>query len=104
MSQNIDRVVEDILGYDMDVEVDKIGSRIRNMLRKDLRRRGLVIAISGGIDSSVSAALCVKAIGAKRVFGLLLPETDSSSESLSRGKMLSEHLGIEYIVENIAPG
>jgi len=103
MSQNIDRVVEDILGYDMDVEVDKIGSRIRNMLRKDLRRRGLVIAISGGIDSSVSAALCVKAIGAKRVFGLLLPETDSSSESLSRGKMLSEHLGIEYIVENIAP-
>ena len=103
MSQNVDRLVEEIFSYDMNAEVEKVSSRIREMLRTDLRRRGLVIAISGGIDSSVSAALSVKAVGSRKVFGLLMPETDSSSQSLARGKMLAEHLGIEYIVEDIAP-
>jgi NAD+ synthase len=59
--------------------------------------------MSSGIDSSVSAALCVEALGSKKVFGLLLPETDSSSESLRKGKLLAEHLGIDYLVHDIAP-
>lgn len=92
-----------ILSFDMDAEVAKISAGIRELLSKKLRRRGLVVAISGGIDSSVSAALCVKALGASKVFGLLLPEHDSSSESESKGRVLAEHLGIEYLVQNIAP-
>jgi NAD+ synthase len=59
--------------------------------------------MSGGIDSSVSSALAVRALGPKKVFGLLLPETDSSSDSLRRGKLLAEHLGIDYMVQDIAP-
>ena len=93
----------EVLDLDLDAEVEKISQRIREILRKDLNRRGLVIAMSGGIDSSVSAALAVKALGPKKVFGLLLPEQDSSSNSLNRGKLLAEHLGIEYIVHDIAP-
>lgn len=84
-------------------EVDKISKFIRETLRSKLKKRGLIIAISGGVDSGVSAALCVEAIGKGKVYGLLLPETDSSSLSLSRGKSLSEHLDIEYAIENIAP-
>ena len=45
---------------------------------KDVGRRGFVVAMSGGIDSSVSSALCVKALGTERVYGLMLPERDSS--------------------------
>jgi NAD+ synthase len=45
----------------------------------------------------------VAAVGAKRVYGLLLPETDSSSASLERGQLLAQHLGIDYRVEDIAP-
>jgi len=93
----------DSLVIDYKQEVNKICSTIREILRTKLHRRGLVIAMSGGIDSSVSAALCVKALGPKKVFGLLLPEKDSSDESLKRGKLLADHLGIEYHVENIAP-
>lgn len=103
MSVNIDAVVEKIFAYDMDAEVKKISNRIKEMLRTDLRKRGVVVAISGGIDSSVSAALCVAALGPKKVYGLLLPETDSSSESLTRGTALAEHLGIEYEKVDIAP-
>lgn len=92
-----------VLETDLDGEIEKISRRLREILRKDLNRRGLVVAMSGGIDSSVSAALAVKALGPKKVFGLLLPETDSSSNSLKRGKLLAKHLGIEFQVHDIAP-
>lgn len=94
---------DDILAIDYSAEVEKISQAIRASLRAKLNRRGLVVAMSGGIDSSACAALAVAAVGKNKVFGLLMPEQDSSSSSLERGKLLAEHLGIEYIVENIAP-
>jgi NAD+ synthase len=93
----------DVLQFDMDQAVDYIGSRMRELVSRRMLRRGAVVAISGGIDSSVTAALTVKALGPKRVFGLLLPETDSSPTSSNLGAVLAEHLGIEYVTENIAP-
>lgn len=97
------KISAEVLSIDLDKEIEKTSQRLREILSKDLHRRGLVIAMSGGIDSSVSAALAVKALGPKKVFGLLLPEQDSSSNSLRRGKMLAEHLGIEYLIHDIAP-
>jgi NAD+ synthase len=94
---------KDVLKLNENREIEKIAARLREILSKDLHRRGLIIAISGGIDSAVCAALCVKAVGVKKVYGLLLPETDSSSKSVARGKMLAEHLGIEYEIHDIAP-
>ena len=61
------------------------------------------VAMSGGIDSSVSSALCVKALGKDKVYGLMLPERDSSGFSTARGRQLAEHLGIKYEVFDIAP-
>jgi NAD+ synthase len=91
------------LDLDLDREIDHIRTRIREIVSRKLRKRGLVVAISGGIDSSVSAALCVEALGNKKVYGLLLPEQDSSEASTSRGGLLASHLGIDYEVFNIAP-
>ena len=96
-------IPSDVLRIDEAREVERIGVRLREILRKEIHRRGLVVAISGGVDSAVSAALCVKAIGPGKVFGLLLPEHDSSSESLSRGRLVAEQLGIEYLIQDIAP-
>lgn len=93
----------DVLNINEQQEIDKVATRLREILSKDLHRRGLVVAISGGVDSAVSAALCVEAVGAKKVYGLLLPETDSSSKSATRGKMLAEQLGIDYETHDIAP-
>jgi NAD+ synthase len=61
------------------------------------------VAVSGGIDSSVCAALAVRALGKERVLGLLLPERDSSPGSLARGKLLCRHLGTACEVQDIAP-
>lgn len=93
----------DVLRLDEASEVDRISNRLRDILRGKLRKRGLVIAMSGGIDSSVCAALATKALGAKLVFGLLLPERDSASDSTRRGELLAKHLGIEYQIHDIAP-
>ncbi|MCI0505905.1 MAG: NAD(+) synthase [Gammaproteobacteria bacterium] len=100
---NCNMLTENVLDFDKDTEVEKITARLKEILRNNLKRRGLVVAISGGIDSSVSAALCVKALGPKKVFGLLLPERDSSSQSKSRGRLLAENLGIEFLTHDIAP-
>src|SRR5262245_59099269 len=68
-----------------------------------LKKRGAVIAMSGGIDSSVVAALCVRALTPGRVFGLLLPEADSSPDSARLAALLARQLGIDSTVEDIAP-
>jgi NAD+ synthase len=92
-----------VLEIDLAAVVEQICVRLREILSRELSRRGLVVAMSGGIDSSVCAALAVQAIGADKVFGLLLPERDSSSSSTTRGKQLAAHLGIRYELQDIAP-
>ena len=92
-----------VLEIDAAAAVERIGSRLREILSRELSRRGLVVAMSGGIDSSVCAALAVKALGSDKVFGLLLPERDSSSFSTQRGKQLAAHLDIRYEIQDIAP-
>ena len=59
--------------------------------------------MSGGVDSSVCAALAVRAVGPQRVFGLFMPERESDPQSLAIAKSLAAQLGIEYTTEDIAP-
>jgi len=87
---------------DCAAEADRICTGLRDITLKSLRRRGLVVAMSGGIDSSVCAALAVRALGKERVFGLLLPERDSSNDSSKLGRMLAEHLGIRTTLHDIS--
>lgn len=83
-------------GIDAAAEIDRIAGWMRQTLRRDLGRRGLVVAISGGVDSGVCAALAVAAVGPARVHGLLLPERDSASQSAERGAQVARMLGIDY--------
>jgi len=62
-----------------------------------------VVAISGGIDSSCSIGLAVRALGKDRVFAILLPERDSADDSSVRGQLLAEHLGVRWLKQDIAP-
>lgn len=94
---------EHVLDMDAEQVIDQACRRMREILSGELSRRGFVIAMSGGIDSSVCAALAVRSIGRERVYGLLLPERDSSGFSTARGRQLAEHLGIRHEVHDIAP-
>jgi NAD+ synthase len=92
-----------VLRIDVAEEASRAERSIREQVLGTLKRRGAVVGMSGGIDSSVVAALCTRALGKERVLGLLMPERDSSSDALRLGRMLAEHLGIRHVVEDIAP-
>ncbi|HKG90621.1 MAG TPA: NAD(+) synthase [Gemmatimonadaceae bacterium] len=93
----------DALQIDVDAEIEKITAALRTQVSEVLKRRGLIVAMSGGVDSSVCAGLAVRALGPKRVFGLFLPEHDSDPMSLELSTEWARQLGIEYVTEDIAP-
>ena len=92
----------DTLTIDAEAEIERIVAALRSQLRV-VKKRGLVLGLSGGIDSSVSVALAVRAVGAKNVFGLFMPENDSDPESLSLGRLAAETFGVDATVEDIGP-
>lgn len=78
-----------------------IVERLKSEVNDGLKRKGAVIGISGGIDSSVTMALCVKAFGSEKVIGVLLPEKDSSPESAEFALELANKFGVKTITEDI---
>jgi NAD+ synthase len=91
-----------VLDIDCAEAVEHISRSIRRALVR-CRRRGVVVGLSGGVDSSVTAAVCVRAIGRERVFGLHMPERDSARESLELSQSLSNHLRMASAIEDITP-
>jgi NAD+ synthase len=61
------------------------------------------VGISGGVDSSVVAALCTRALGSKRVVGVLMPERECSDDSRRLGQQLADLLQIRTVLEDITP-
>jgi NAD+ synthase len=92
----------DVLKIDAAAVSAGIECKIRNIVLQRLNRKGAVVAISGGIDSSVVAALCLNALGSARVLGLMLPEADSSADSLHFANLLAQSLGLRTHAEDIA--
>lgn len=89
------------LRLDAEAETRRIAAALREQVLHRFRKRGVIVGLSGGIDSSVTAALCVEAVGAKRVLAVYMPEQDSDPESLRLGKMVAEKLGIAAVTEDI---
>ena len=92
-----------LLTLDAEKEVEQITEKLKSDIFHRLRRKGAVIGISGGIDSAVTAGLLVRACGNERVLGIMMPEKDSSPDSLRLAKEVANSYGIEYIIEDITP-
>ncbi len=90
-----------VLRIDAAAVAASVESAIRSQVLGTLRRRGAVVGMSGGIDSSVVATLCARALGKDRVLGLFMPERDSADDSLRLARGLAEQLGISYVLEPV---
>ena len=90
------------LDLDVAQEAERIVTELRRTVHERLRRQGAIVGISGGIDSSTVLALCVRAFGADRVVGLLLPERDSSPDSVELAQRLAQHYGVATVIEEIS--
>ena len=94
---------QDLFQLDAAKEVDALCARMKSLLVQPLKRRGLVVGISGGIDSSVCLALAVRALGPEKVVALQMPETHSSEETLGISGRLAAHFGVKALHEDITP-
>ena len=86
------------------IDAAQTAAHIEQTLRQQvlsLKRRGIVVGLSGGIDSSVVTSLAVRALGPERVLVLFMPERDSSSESTTLGRMLATQLGASTQLEEL---
>ena len=95
---------KDSLKIDAKRVADELCRTILDQIRGTLKKSGAVIGISGGIDSSVVAALCARALGPKKVVGIMMPETDSSPDSANLAEVLAEKFGFDTVTENISRG
>src|ERR1041384_1819069 len=86
-----------LLSLDYGVGADRMGGAIKEHVLKRFRKKGVVLGLSGGIDSSVVAALAVRTLGADRVIGFFMPGKDSSSDTLSLSQLIANHLGIKTV-------
>ena len=93
--------LEELLKIDPEKETENIIKTLRTGLSKSLRKRGAVVGISGGIDSSVVLALCAKAFGPDKVIGIMLPEKESSKDNFVLARKLTKTYGVNYIIEDI---
>jgi NAD+ synthase len=89
------------LALDPAAATERIVEALRQHLAADFKRKGYVVGLSGGVDSSVSAALAVRAVGPSRVFGIFMPEHESDPDSLRLGKLVAERFGMESTTETI---
>lgn len=82
--------------------INIICNKLKEDVNHTLRRNGAVVGISGGIDSSVTLGLAVKALGVENVIGVMMPEKDSSNESRVLAEKLANHFGVKTVIEDIS--
>ncbi|HYU89948.1 MAG TPA: asparagine synthase-related protein, partial [Gemmatimonadales bacterium] len=93
--------IADRLELDAVAEARRIAEALRIQVGQTLRRAGIVVAMSGGVDSSVCAGLAVQAVGPRHVLGLGLPERESDPQSLALARDWAKRLGIEFQAEDV---
>ena len=95
---------KDSLKIDSEAVTDELCRLILKQTRGIMKKGGAVVGISGGIDSSVVAALCSRALGPKKVLGVMMPEKESAGESKDLAQILADKFGFETVVETISGG
>lgn len=91
-----------VLAIDCKSETERICDWLIATVARRFRRRGAVVAISGGVDSSVCLALAVRAFGSRNVRGLILPERESSPSSTRLASCVARQLSVECITQDIS--
>ena len=90
----------------MRIDPAAVAEQIEGFIRKAVdgfEREGVILGMSGGIDSALVASLACRALGPERVHALLLPERDSSPDSKTDALLEIERLGMSYREVNLAP-
>ncbi len=91
----------DLLNINPEIESKRLEEFVKVSVNKKLKKKGVIIGLSGGIDSSLCGAICTKALGKDNVIGIFSPEKESEDETNVLGKEIADHLDIKVIHEDI---
>jgi NAD+ synthase len=101
------RLEEQVLAKEaMQIDPALVAERTESFLRRqvdEFQREGVIVGMSGGIDSAVVASLATRALGPEKVQALILPERDSSPDSKTDALLEIERLGIQHREVNLTP-
>jgi NAD+ synthase len=87
-------------------DIENLALNIRSFIKSQIlsfKKKGVVLGVSGGIDSAVALTLCVQELGKENVYGILLPEKESAPSSRTLGAEICESLGVQYEEVPISP-
>jgi len=90
-----------VLALDPAGETARIVQSLRRNVMNVLHRRGAVVGISGGVDSAVVLALCVRTFGPDKVVAIMMPDKDSDPESEKLARQLARQFGVEPVLEEV---
>ena len=97
------KFTRNILAIDPAAEANRIVHSLRQQVHQVLRRHGATVGISGGVDSAVVCALCVRAFGSDRVAAVIMPDKDSNPLSEKLARQLAQEFGLQPIFEDVSP-
>ncbi|HHH82687.1 MAG TPA: NAD(+) synthase, partial [Chloroflexi bacterium] len=80
------------------LETDRNVAFLQRQVLRVMRRRGAVVGISGGIDSSVVLALLARAFDVQKIAALILPEKESDPASEDLARAVASHFSVEPIL------
>ena len=90
-----------VLDLDSKAAVGAICAQLKEVVQRKLRKRGAIVALSGGIDSSTVTGLCAKAFGPENVLAIFMPERDSSEDTLDLSRSVADAFSVENVLEDI---
>ncbi len=98
-----EQITPAVLEIDCGKVAEQIEGAIQESVFKRLRKKGAVVGVSGGVDSSVVAALCARALGKDRVLALFTPEGESAEDTLTLSRLAADTIGVEAVLEDVSP-
>jgi NAD+ synthase len=90
----------------MKIDPEKLSLSLEDFIKEHmdkLEREGVILGLSGGIDSAVVAALCKRAVGSEKTLALMMPEKDSREEHVKDALNFAKELGIATRLMDITP-